>query len=740
MKPLAGSADLYRQWSVKPLIKPLGRRVRFDENIKWFMRLLVILAWIGSGLATAMGLAVFLRRKRKVVEWSFLAGMVLLGLELLYAGLSYAEITPGRILFWQKARLTMMSLLPATWFLFSLTYARGNQESFLRRWQPIWLAVLIVPPVLAVGFRDQLFLHATAGTEPYQWYLQLGWSGMSIHLLFLLTIVLILMNLERTFRASVGTVRWRIKFMVLGLVVYFAARFYTSSQFLLMSAVSLQLSGLDTISWLLAAVMVLISMLRVGLSSQDVYPSQRILQYSLTGLLAGIYLFLVGIMAKLVTFWGKDAAFPLKAFMVLVALIGLTILLLSERVRQHARRFVSRHFHRPYYDYRAAWSTFTERTCSLTDRDQFSRAVVKWISDTFNVLSINLWRLEESRGQFVLGASTSIEEAQSNKAMPLVAGAEEFMNAFQQEPQPVHLGKHTEKWVKSLEQYNPQFFPTGTERVCVPLVANQKLLGLMTLADRVNYLPFTVEDLDLLKCVGDQVTASLLNFQLSERLLEVKEMEAFQIMSAFFVHDLKNTASTLNLMLQNLPRHFDDQAFREDALRGLSKSVTRINDLIAQLGLIGQTLQTQRKPADLNEVLAAALAGLGPLPGIRLEQSLGTLPKILIDSGQIQKVLANLLLNAVEAVGGQGEIGLETRVRLGWVMCAVTDNGCGMAPEFLNRSLFRPFQSTKKKGIGVGLFLSKRIVEGHGGKIEVESTLGKGTTFRILLPKEQVNP
>jgi hypothetical protein len=64
----------------------------------------------------------------------------------------------------------------------------------------------------------------------------------------------------------------------------------------------------------------------------------------------------------------------------------------------------------------------------------------------------------------------------------------------------------------------------------------------------------------------------------------------------------------------------------------------------------------------------------------------------------------------------------------------VADNGCGMTPEFLSRALFRPFQTTKKKGLGIGMFQSKMIIEAHGGRIEVESEVRKGTTFRVLLP------
>ena len=111
-------------------------------------------------------------------------------------------------------------------------------------------------------------------------------------------------------------------------------------------------------------------------------------------------------------------------------------------------------------------------------------------------------------------------------------------------------------------------------------------------------------------------------------------------------------------------------------------------------------------------------------------------PSILADPGQLQKVLTNLLLNAKEAVNGAsaGEIRLRTAQENGWVLLSVADNGCGMSQEFMRRSLFRPFQTTKKSGLGIGMFHSKAIVEAHQGRIEVESKVGEGTTFRVLLP------
>jgi len=696
-----------------------------------------ILAAVGAVFSMALASAALLQRPRLMVHWSFAAGMVLLAAEATLTALSFESVGLPNVVFWQRLRLLVLAALPTPWLLFSLCFARGDNPGLTNRWG-FAAAACVLPCLVAILFWDQLILgpgqtSLTSGVD-----LPLGWAGKMLNVWLLVAVVVILMNLERTFRASIGTIRWRVKFMLLGLAALFVVRLYVSSQFLLFSRINLPLMIVHALTLPVVCLLITKSLAREGLFNVTVYPSRTVLQHSVTLIAAGVYLLVVGVLAKMVTLLGGDRAFPLKALFVLLALVGLTMLLLSDRVQQRTKLLVSRHFKRPLHDYQKVWHAFTERTASLMTGPDLCRAVTRLFSETFQMLSVTIWLINENKDKLVFAASTALSEGSAQKLAELGCNVPQLTAVLTAQPYPVDIDECKESWVEDLKRCNPDQFREGGHRICVPLIAGGNLLGLVTVGDRVNSAEFTLEDFDLLKCIGEQVAANLLNIQLSQKLLQAKEMEAFQTMSAFFVHDLKNTASTLSLMLQNLPTHFEDPAFRADALRAVGKSVERINTLVSRVNLLRQTLSMSLREADLNEVVNAALAGLEAAHPTLLTKKLSPVPKVRIDPEQIQKVVTNLVLNAWDAVESTpaAEIGLEIVRQNGWVILSVRDNGCGMSQDFVRQSLFRPFQTTKKKGIGIGMFHSRAIVEAHRGKIEVSSEVGRGTTFRVLLPCE----
>ncbi|MEP6662517.1 MAG: XrtA/PEP-CTERM system histidine kinase PrsK [Verrucomicrobiota bacterium] len=694
------------------------------------MTLEVLLGFISAAMAGSLVLANLFLRPRKVADWAFLLGMATLAAESIFGVFTLDASSTGRLVFWQNWRLVGMSFLPGIWLLFSLTYGRGNYKEFLQKWKFPLTAAFLLPPVLTLFFTDKL----VSETGLIKEQIPLDWAGMTLYAGILISVVLILMNLERTYRAAVGTMRWRVKYMILGLGVLFAVRAYSSSQCLVFRAENLPLLAVNSAALIVCCLLIFRWFLRSGHFEVSIYPSHTVLHHSFTIFLAGIYLLVVGGLAKAVSFFGGDAQFPLKAFVVLLALVLLTMVLLSDRARLYSKQFVSRHFQRPLYNYRSVWRNFTEGTASCVERNDLCGAVVKLVSEIFQVLSVTVWMVDEKDGKLTFAASSSLSELKGENLKPLETDAQEIIRALRNHPEPLDIDRIKQPWAEALRNCQPSAFRSGGHRVCVPMMARGELLGIMLLGDRVAGTVFTTQDFDLLKSVGDEVAASLMNIELSQRVVQAKELEAFQTMSAFFVHDLKNTASTLSLMLQNFPVHYNDPAFREDALRGMGKAVHHVNDIIRRLTQLREEMAITPEEIDLNQLVGKVLAGFQGTPNLTIVQDFQPLPKPSLDAEQIEKVILNLVLNAKEALPAQGEIRVATLQKENWAIISVSDNGCGMTRDFLERSLFRAFQTTKKHGIGIGMFQSKMIVEAHRGKIEVESEPGRGTTFRVLLP------
>ena len=166
----------------------------------------------------------------------------------------------------------------------------------------------------------------------------------------------------------------------------------------------------------------------------------------------------------------------------------------------------------------------------------------------------------------------------------------------------------------------------------------------------------------------------------------------------------------------------------------MSGSVANIDTMCGRLAMLKQDVGLRRASADLCQLVTRTLDEFKGSLRAELEQDLQPVPKAMMDPDQIHKVLTNLVMNANEAVNGKGVIRVATAHERDTIAFSVKDNGCGMSEEFIADSLFRPFQTTKKKGLGIGLYHCKLIVEAHHGKIEVNSSVGEGTEFRVILP------
>ncbi|MGD0237806.1 MAG: XrtA/PEP-CTERM system histidine kinase PrsK [Syntrophorhabdales bacterium] len=694
-----------------------------------------IICYAAALLTAIIAIVVLYRDPGAFVHRTLAIGLAACALEAGMTGLGFQATSASAFMQWNRIRLITAAFLPAIWLAFSLSFGRGNYKEFLSQWKWAILAAFVIPIVLIAFFSDSLIVDKPLIDKAGSIFLRLGWSGYVLYLLSLLCAVLILMNLERTLRHSSGRTRWQVKFLVFGVGTLFGTYIYTGSQVLLYRLLSTNLEVVKAGVLLLADLLVIVSLTRARLLKFDFYVSHVIIYNSFSLLLVGIYFILVGVMARLVYAWRGAAGIPLLAFFLFVAIVGLSVLFMSDRLRLQRKRFISRHFKRPIYDYQRVWSEFTQKTAALAQTREFCSTLARIVSETLEALSVTIWLFDEQSERLNFSGSSVFSEADANKLGLTGKSGTALARVMRDRTMPVHVAGSTDEQVEELRRLYGDDLEEARIKYCIPLSAVGRFVGLMAVSDKVGAeRTLSPEDYDLLKTIADQAAANLLSLRLAEHLRQAKELEAFQAMSAFFMHDLKNLASKLSLVTQNLPLHFDNPEFRDDALRAVSQSVSKINAICTRLSLLSQKLELRPKESDLVQFVEGALSGFDTYLKVPVARELHPAPSLAIDPEQMQKVLINLLMNAHDAIADDGQIKVYTGYRDGWAEVAVSDNGSGMSKEFVDKYLFRPFQTTKKQGMGIGLFHCKTIVEAHGGRIEVESEEGKGTTFRVLLP------
>jgi signal transduction histidine kinase len=227
------------------------------------------------------------------------------------------------------------------------------------------------------------------------------------------------------------------------------------------------------------------------------------------------------------------------------------------------------------------------------------------------------------------------------------------------------------------------------------------------------------------------------------REAESRQFQSFLRISAMISHDLKNAIAGLSMLVSNMEKQFHREEFRADAIESLREATEKLKRTVARLSEPAKSLSGEyriaARPTDLAAVIRRVLA-INAEPHRPLYEIEASLPDKLmatVEPERVENVIENLVINALESMASKG--GGKLTVEAGTmpndlVFFSVADTGVGMSEDFIKTRLFRPFSTTKNRGIGLGLFTCKEIVETHGGRLEVDSTPNSGTRFRVVLP------
>jgi PAS domain S-box-containing protein len=233
--------------------------------------------------------------------------------------------------------------------------------------------------------------------------------------------------------------------------------------------------------------------------------------------------------------------------------------------------------------------------------------------------------------------------------------------------------------------------------------------------------------------------------ELEGKVRRADKLSALATMAAGMAHEIKNPLSSMKVFSQLLPKKFDDPEYRKKLEEILPREIDRIDRIVESLlGFARATAPTFVKVKIENaiEETLQYFEGQAKNAGVKIVRNYADLPEVEVDRGQIAQVFSNLILNAIQALSEGGELTIATLPGkkvdniLQTIKIQVSDTGHGMSEE-MQKKLFDPFFTTKYGGTGLGLTITHSIVDGHKGLIDVESKIGRGTTFTVTLPVSQ---
>jgi len=580
------------------------------------------------------------------------------------------------------------------------------------------------PYVTAVLTLYLLFLIGTI----YSWQPEFSSNTLVFEIVIVGRVALAIIGMllvEQLYRNTPVKNRWGIKFACLGIGGLFAYDFYLYSDALLFRQMNEEIWAARGVVNALAVPLVALSAVRNPHWTLEISISRRILFHSAALFGSATYLLLMAAVGYYLRYFGGNWGTVLQVTFLFGAGFLLLGILFSGIFRSWLKVFISKNFYNYNYDYREEWLRFT-RTLAQEGYGLGERAI-QAVAEL----------VESPGGVLFVCRDTDSCELVTRWNMTIPVGKESLNSTFR-------LFLETKQWVIELQEYatNPEKYESITVPdwlrsipqawLIVPLVLHAKLFGFVVLANPRSKIKLNWEVTDLLKIAGNQAASFLAQQESDKALMIARQFESFNRMSTFVVHDLKNLVSQLSLLLSNASKHKDNPEFQKDMMDTVDLSIQKMKRLLEKLSS-GTSVE---KPApvlieDLLQKVVSAKSGVDPKPRIEI---LNHGLEVMANWTSLERVIGHLVQNAIEATPKDGQILVRLTGGVGSAFIDIQDTGHGMSKEYMQDKLFKPFESTKSAGMGIGVFESHEYARELGGRLEVVSSNSSGTTFRMTLP------
>jgi putative PEP-CTERM system histidine kinase len=530
-----------------------------------------------------------------------------------------------------------------------------------------------------------------------------------------------LLLVENLFRNISARRQWNVVPLCIALGGLFAYQLFLYSDALLFGWVSDLFTAARPAVASLVAPFLALTLKRNRSWKVELHLSQNVVLHSITLVASGVFLLAIVTVAGLSRDWRGGWGQVVQVTALFGSILVLASVVSSGSIKARLKYLIARNFFAQRYDYRVEWMNFIDLLATRGADEDLKHRAIEGIANVVEAQGGALWLHDGIDGDFV---PVSVWN------MRLSSDASEPANsAFVK-------GFRGGRWIQEFHR-GRAYEAFGECWLAVPLAAQNHLIGFITLSPSRAPVELNWESFELLRALGRQAASYIAEERLGQQLQDSRRLQDYAKRFAFVAHDIKNLAAQLRMVTVNAERHGDDPAFRADAFGTIRHSVTRMNDLLAQLRA-NQVRETARElvitTIDAVPVLRRMLeergAGLARIRcAFEANNAFVTMAEV-----QLTSVVKLLLDNAIEASPAGASILLSLRCREAKLHIDIADQGAGMDIDFIHGQLFRPFRSTKAEGYGIGAYQTREMLRMAGGDLDVISAPGAGTTMRIILP------
>ena len=460
-------------------------------------------------------------------------------------------------------------------------------------------------------------------------------------------------------------------------------------------------------------------------------PSRTVAFRSASLLLIGGYLAALVAASQWLAESGNDYVSWLQLMLVALAAAASMIVLPSRRIRGWLRVTLAKHLFQHRYDYRSEWLRFTRTIGENTgDPASLEERVIRAVADIADSPAGLLLTPSES-GPFELAASWQWPMAQvpaEALGAASVRGIE--ARAYVADLDELRAGRSDPATVPPLPEW---LLAEPRAWAMVPLLHFERLVGVVVLARPAHARPLDWEDFDLLRVAGQQLASYMAEHSGQAALAEAARFDDFHRRIAFVMHDIKNLASQMALLARNAEQHAENPDFRADMLVTLRNSADKLNALLVRLSRYGSPAIAALAPVRADEIAESAVEQLKVRHPVVLVEHEPI--EVSAERNSLEQVLLHLVQNAIDASAVDAPVFVRVAGEGIYGVIEVTDAGTGMSPEFVRNRLFKPFDSTKQGGFGIGAYEARELVRAMQGRLDVESREGLGTRFSVRLPR-----